>query len=347
MTLGPLMLDLAGAELSAEDRELLIHPLLGGVILFSRNYHSAVQLESLVKAIHGLRQPSLLVAVDQEGGRVQRFREGFTELPSAHSIGRCHDLHAQEGLALARRAGWLMAAELRAVGVDMSFAPVLDLDWGMSEVIGDRAFHRSPKTVAALATAYVSGMRAAGMEATGKHFPGHGAVVQDSHHTLPVDRRPYVDLDRDLLPFQRLAHNTLAGMMTAHVLFSEVDSQPVSFSHRWVAEELRGALDFRGAVFSDDLTMQAASVVGDLPQRAQAALDVGCDMILVCNDRPGAIRVIDVLSGFSDPVSQIRLARFHGKAMPDRNTLLASDEWRNAQQALIDSINQPQLKLDA
>jgi len=347
MTLGPIMLDLAGVDLSPEDRNLLMHPLVGGVVLFSRNYHSLVQLEQLVKAIHELRQPPLLVAVDQEGGRIQRFREGFTELPTAQAIGRSHDVNAEDGLALARRAGWLMAAELRAVGVDMSFAPVLDLDWGMSEVIGDRAFHRNPETVATLARAYASGMRAAGMAATGKHFPGHGAVVQDSHHTLPVDRRSYADLDQDLLPFQRLAREALAGMMTAHVLYSEVDDQPASFSRRWLAEELRQALDFRGAVFSDDLVMEAASVLGDLPERAKAALEAGCDMVLICNDRPGVIRVVEALAGFSDPVSQIRLARFHGRPAPNREVLLASDEWHGARQALSDSMNQPQLRLDA
>ena len=347
MTLGPLMLDLSGLELSAEDRDLLMHPLVGGVILFSRNYRSPAQLERLVATIHGLRQPSLLVAVDQEGGRIQRFREGFTELPKANAIGRCHDLHARDGLALARRTGWLMAAELRAVGIDMSFAPVLDLDWGMSEVIGDRSFHSDPETVAALARAYASGMRAAGMAATGKHFPGHGAVVQDSHHTLPVDRRPYADLDRDLLPFQRLVREALAGVMTAHVLYTEVDDKPASFSSRWITQELRQTMDFRGAVFSDDLVMEGASVLGDLSQRARAALDAGCDMVLVCNNRSGAIKVVEALSGFSDPVSQIRLARFHGKPMPDRETLLASEEWRDAQQALSDSMNQPQLRLDA
>ena len=346
MTLGPLMLDIDGLELSAEDRELLSHPLVGGVILFSRNYESVAQLEQLTAALHAIRQPSLLVAVDQEGGRVQRFKDGFTELPAALAIGRCHDMNPEEGLAFARCAGWLMAAELRAAGVDLSFAPVLDLNWGMSGVIGDRAFHREPETVAALASAYMSGMRAAGMSATGKHFPGHGAVVQDSHHTLPVDRRDYADLDEDLLPFQRLSGKGLAGVMTAHVLYSQVDDQPASFSHRWVTGELREVMDFRGAVFSDDLTMEGAAALGEVPDRARAALEAGCDMLPICNDRPGAMRVVDALGDFGSPISQIRLARMHGAAAPDRRALIASDEWQDAHHALLTSMNQPQLRLD-
>ena len=273
MTLGPVMLDIAGAALSAEDRELLAHPLVGGVILFSRNYESPEQLAALTGEIHGVRRPPLLVAVDQEGGRIQRFRTGFTPLPSAHLIGRQYQLDTSFAETVAQACGWLMAAELRAAGVDLSFAPVLDLDYGVSEVIGDRAFHREPAVVARLAARFAAGMRAAGMAATGKHFPGHGAVVADSHVTLPEDRRPYQDLLDDMLPYDSLIREGLAGVMVAHVVYSRLDRLPAGFSRWWLNNELRTRLRFTGAVFSDDLSMAGAAVAGDPGARARLALE--------------------------------------------------------------------------
>ncbi len=225
MALGPVMLGVEGLELSAEERELLRHPQVGGVILFTRNYHSPAQVAALVAAIHALRQPRLLVAVDHEGGRVQRFREGFTRLPAVRRLGEIYDQERMRAKQLARVSGWLMAAELRAVGVDFSFAPVLDLDHGVSGVIGDRAFHHDPEAVADLAHAYMSGMQKAGMEAVGKHFPGHGGVAADSHHELPIDPRPYEALaDADLLAFERMIHYGLAALMPAHVRYPAVDA---------------------------------------------------------------------------------------------------------------------------
>lgn len=229
MTLGPLMIDVQGTALTAEDRELLAHPLVGAVILFTRNFESVEQLTQLVADIRAIRTPPLLVTVDHEGGRVQRFREGFTILPAMRLIGREYDLDAATGRQLARQCGWLMAAELRAVGIDMSFAPCVDLDYGVSSVIGDRAFHRDPRIVAELAIAFMGGMREAGMAATAKHFPGHGAVVPDSHVAMPVDRRPLSDLDEDIYPYRRLIDNGLASIMAAHVVFSEVDGMPAGF----------------------------------------------------------------------------------------------------------------------
>ena len=244
VSLGPLILGLEGLELSAEEQRLLRHPLVGGIILFSRNYQSAEQVAALIAAVHSLRQPRLLVAVDHEGGRVQRFREGFTALPAVRRLGEVYDQNPAGAKRLARVSGWLMATELRAVGVDFSFAPVLDLDRGVSRVIGDRAFHHDPEVVADLAHAYMSGMQKAGMEAVGKHFPGHGAVEADSHLELPVDERSYVDIAaEDLLVFKRMVHYGLAGVMPAHVVYPGVDSQPagllLALAQRYSAPEVR------------------------------------------------------------------------------------------------------------
>jgi beta-N-acetylhexosaminidase len=307
------MLGLENPALSAEERELLQHPLVGGVILFSRNYHSPDQLGALLDSIHAVRQPRLLVAVDHEGGRVQRFRDGFTRLPAVRRLGDCYDSDPKRAKQLARTTGWLMAAELRAVGVDFSFAPVLDLDYGISTVIGDRAFHSDPRAVSELAQAYLHGMHKAGMEAVGKHFPGHGNVAADSHHELPIDQRAYADLAAaDLVPFARLVEYGLAGIMPAHVVYTAVDDQPAGFSNRWLQDILRQQLGFQGVIFSDDLDMAGAGVAGTPPERAQAALAAGCDMVLACNDRAAAIAILDGLHYSPDPATHLRLIRFHG-----------------------------------
>jgi len=347
MTLGPLMVDVAGTELTAEDRRLLAHPLVGSVILFTRNYENPAQLEALVREIRAVRKPPLLVAVDHEGGRVQRFRSGFTELPPQRAIGHLYDLDPESGRRLAWQCGWLLAAELRSVGIDMSFAPCVDLDYGVSEVIGDRAYHRNPEVVARLAVSCMQGMRAAGMAATAKHFPGHGAVVADSHKTLPVDRRPLSELAGDLLPYRRLVSNGLASIMVAHVLFPEVDEAPAAFSRRWVQQELRWGLGFTGAVFSDDLSMGGAAFAGSLTERARQALAAGCDVLPICNDRAAALTVLDELAGESDPLSQVRLARLHGRPMPDRLALQQAARWVECRAAVDHCRDAPQLQLDA
>lgn len=331
MAPGAIMLDLAGESLTAEDREILLHPQVGGVILFSRNYHAPAQLRALVDSIHALRTPPLLVAVDHEGGRVQRFREGFTTLPPARWLGQRHDLNPHEAEALAADVGWLLATELRACGVDLSFAPVLDLDHGLSSVIGDRAFHADPDVVTRLARASIRGMLAAGMASVGKHFPGHGGVTLDSHHSLPVDHRSLADLAlADLIPFERLARSGLAGIMPAHVLYPAVDSQPAGFSRRWITEILRGDLGFQGAVFSDDLDMAGAAVAGAPLDRAHAALAAGCDMLLVCNNRPAAISVVEGLKEPIQPASFARLIRMHGRSGRDSGLAHQASEARRA-----------------
>ena len=347
MTLGPLMIDVQGTELTGEDRELLAHPLVGAVILFTRNFESVEQIERLVADIRAARTPPLLVTVDHEGGRVQRFRKGFTVLPPMRTIGRQYDLDPAAGKQLARQCGWLMAAELRAVAIDMSFAPCVDLDYGVSSVIGDRAFHRDPQVVAELAIAFSGGMREAGMAATAKHFPGHGAVAPDSHVAIPVDRRALADLDEDLYPYRRLIGNGLAAVMAAHVIFEQVDDRPAGFSSRWIQQQLRVNLGFDGAIFTDDLSMKGAAIVGDMAQRAAAALAAGCDVLSLCNDRQGVLQVIDSLQGTGDPLSQVRMVRLHGRPSPTRAELRAGAEWQACEGAVRGSMERPDLKLNS
>lgn len=347
MSLGPVMVDLRGTELLPEERELLQHPAVGGVILFARNYESPEQAAALTHELHKLREPRLLIAVDQEGGRVQRFQEGFTRLPPVARLGEIYDHDHRRAKRLAELTGWLMAMELRAVGVDFSFAPVLDLGLGVSQVIGDRAFHRKPHAVADLAHSYMGGMQRAGMAAVGKHFPGHGSVAPDSHLALPVDPRPYADLEaEDLVPFERMIHFGLPAVMTAHVVYSACDGKPASFSPFWINEVLRKQLRFQGVVFSDDLGMEGAAIIGDFPERAQAALAAGSDMVLVCNRPEEAVKVAGVLTGYDDPVSHVRLARLHGRHPLTRSDLLQRSDWKQAARAVESYASSLDLDLD-
>ena len=351
MTLGCLMVDVAGRSLLPEDREVLEHPLVGGVILFTRNYDSPAQLAALVAEIRALRRPPLLVAVDHEGGRVQRFRPGFTLLPPMRRLGREYDMQPAAGRARARDAGWLIGAELRAVGIDLAFAPVVDLEYGVNEAIGDRAFHADPAAVSELALALMAGMREAGMSATAKHFPGHGAVVLDSHVALPVDRREYVDLEAELTPYRRLFANGLASVMTAHVVFEAVDSLPASLSRRWISGVLRGELDFRGAVFTDDLSMAGAAAFGGVVERSRLALEAGADMLLLCNARAAVHSVLDGLGVTPSLVSALRVARLHGQGPAlvagAHDALRTEPRWREAS-ARIDRVRdaRPELQLE-
>lgn len=327
MSLGPLMVDVAGTELSSEDREVLSHPSVGSILLFTRNYRSLAQVAALTAAIRALRTPHLLIAVDHEGGRVQRFREGFTKLPPARSLGRLFNENKRDALALTQCVAWLMASELRAVGVDFSFAPCVDLDYGVSEIIGDRAFHRDADAVSALAVAAMTGMREAGMAAIAKHFPGHGAVVADSHVALPVDRRKFVDLEADMRPYRILNENNLAGIMAAHVVFPEVDALPASLSHRWITDILRGSLGFHGCVFADDLSMAGAVAFGDVIARTRLAFDAGCDVLPICNDRKSVHAVLDNFRSNASPASQARLVRMRARGEPPVD-LHADRQWQ-------------------
>ncbi len=332
LPLGALMLDIEGQSLNEADRRRLTHPLVGGVILFARNYESPEQLTALCAEIHGLRHPPLLIAVDHEGGRVQRFRTGFTPIPPMRALGEVWDMQPQRARRLARDAGYVLGAQLRAVGIDFSFAPVLDLDWGRSSVIGNRAFHADPRVVGELAHALVLGLHEAGMNAVGKHFPGHGHVEADSHLDVPVDPRPLAELRAaDLLPFRHLIELGLAGIMPAHVIYPEVDAQPAGFSRRWLSDILRGELGFEGMIFSDDLAMEGARVAGGVVERARAALMAGCDMALICNRPDLADEALARLTWPISPVSLVRLARMHGRPHPpNRVALNESPRYRNA-----------------
>ena len=339
------MVDLAGIALEPAEREMLAHPQVGSVILFTRNYESPEQLGRLVADIHAVRSPPLLVAVDQEGGRVQRFRDGFTRLPPLAEIGRRYRASRAGGLAMARELGWLMAAELRAAGIDMSFAPCIDLDYGVSRVIGDRALHSDASAVAELAVAYMLGMRDAGMAATAKHFPGHGAVAADSHVTLPVDRREWPDLEADFAPYRRMIANGLPAVMVAHVVFPAVDELPASLSRRWIGGVLRGDLGFQGAVFADDLSMAGAAAFGGIAARGALALEAGCDVLPVCNDREAAFALLDSLKAAPDPVSRMRLVRLHGRDTAT-GPLAALPRWQSAVAAARELMDRPALQLE-
>ena len=318
MGLGPVMLDVVGTRLTAEDEARLRHPLVGGVILFKRNYESPGQLAELTAAIHALRMPPLLIAVDHEGGRVKRFREGFTKIPAMRELGKIWDKHPQKARHLAQQAGYVLAAELRACGVDFSFTPVLDVDYGQSSVIGDRAFHSEPQAIAELAHSLLLGLRQGGMHTVGKHFPGHGYVRADSHLDIPVDEREFVDIELcDMIPFRQMVDYGLTAVMPAHVIYPKVDSRPAGFSPVWLKNILRGQLGFEGVIFSDDLSMEGATVAGGIVQRAEAALNAGCDMVLVCNKPESADELLRGLHWEMSATSKARLAQMRGKSHPD------------------------------
>jgi beta-N-acetylhexosaminidase len=293
------MIDIAGTQLTEVDRDRLCHPLVGGIILFSRNYTNPEQLAALTREIHALRRPALLIAVDHEGGRVQRFRDGFTRLPPMAVLGRLWDERPEAALEAARQVGFVLAAELRSRGVDYSFTPVLDLDYGPSRVIGDRAFHRQPEAVVALANALSAGLRDGGMASCGKHFPGHGYVIPDSHVELPVDGRSLEAMQEDLLPYRQLA---LDAVMAAHVIYECMDCNTAVFSNKWI-DYLRNNIKFNGVVFTDDLSMAGAGVVGDMLSRVDTAYRAGCDMLLVCNS---PVAVGEVLADWHPEVDPLR-----------------------------------------
>jgi beta-N-acetylhexosaminidase len=314
------MVDVAGLELTPEDVERLEHPQVGSVILFARNFATPLQLIRLCQRIRALRTPSLLIAVDHEGGRVQRFRHGFTRIPPMAELGLLWDRDPAQAMAAARGCGFVIGAELQAHGVDFSFTPVLDVDYGESGVIGDRALHSDPGVIAQLAEALQSGLFEAGMNSVGKHFPGHGYVRADSHHEVPVDDRTLEQIEAaDLVPFQRLTRAGMGGVMPAHVIYPKVDAKPAGFSSRWLRDVLRGRLRFDGAIFSDDLSMEGASVAGGMVARGRAALDAGCDVLPVCNDPRAQDTLLEGLERRPvAPTLAPRLERMRGRAIAAR-----------------------------
>ena len=326
-----MVVDVLGTTLTDEDRQRIRHPAAGAVILFARNYENPEQLAALTADIERQREPALPVCVDHEGGRVQRFRDGFTALPAMRTLGRLWDRDRDAAKEAATSIGYIIAAELGAHGVDFSFTPVLDLDYGGSSVIGDRALHFDPMAVGALGACLVKGLGQGGVAAVGKHFPGHGYAEADSHVAVPRDERTFKEIARkDLAPYKQVIEAGLAAVMPAHVIYPQVDSQPAGYSCHWLQEVLRKQLGFQGLVFSDDLSMEGAAVAGGPPERARAALAAGCDLVLLCNNPAGLDQLLDSLKDL--PLAQPeRLARMQKQGGRD---LRKSVAYREAQEAL-------------
>jgi beta-N-acetylhexosaminidase len=326
-----VVLDPTGTSLTEADQRRLRHPAVGGVILFAHNFESAAQLIALTAEIAALREPQLFVCVDHEGGRVQRFREGFTSLPPMRTLGRLWDRDRVAAVAAARAVGYTMAAELDAHGVDFSFAPVLDLDYGSSSVIGDRALHFDPGAVGALAAALVQGLGDGGMAAVAKHFPGHGFAALDSHVSVPRDERQIVEIMRkDVAPYRFVIEAGLKGVMPAHVIFTQADAEPAGYSRYWLQDVLRAELGFEGLIFSDDLSMEGARTAGGVPDRARAALAAGCDMVLLCQDPAGQDALLDALG----PMALVNPGRVERMGSPHGRDLRKSVAFRQAAAAL-------------
>ncbi len=333
--MGPVMLDVQSTSLSQEDKEIIQHPLVGGLILFTRNYQSPEQIADLNQQIRVAAKKPMLIAVDHEGGRVQRFRDGFSLIPAMGKLWQMSDANLDLAKELAKQSAILMALEVQAVGIDISFAPVLDIN-NISDVIGDRSFHQQPQYVTELAEAFINGLHQVGMKATGKHFPGHGSVKADSHVDLPIDTRSKAEIfQQDLVPFQQLiAKQKVDALMPAHVIFPDVDSQAVGFSRYWLQDILREKLGFNGVIFSDDLSMQGAASAGGYVERAEAAQDAGCDMLLLCNNRDGCVDVLDNANISNLSISSERLKTLLKKDNNHWSSLKSNTSWQHASQYL-------------
>lgn len=340
MSLGSVMVDIEGTVLQSHEIERLMDPLVAGVILFSRNFESVKQLTQLTQDIHDLRHPKLLIGVDHEGGRVQRFRTGFTHIPPMRVLGELYEMDEKHSYEVAEKIGWLLAAELLAVGVDFSFAPVLDLDYGGSKVIGDRSFHANPVAVGNLAFHLMNGMHKAGMASVAKHFPGHGFIEADTHLEVAIDNRSFADIERhDIQPFLRLIENSVDAVMPAHVIYPKIDQTPAGFSAFWLKEVLRKQCHFEGAIISDDMSMKAATEYGSASERVTKALQAGCDLVLVCNDPVAADEVLSRVHWHSDTLSHARLIRLHAHGKFDYHKLQYDPLWQAAV-SIVNKLNQ-------
>lgn len=333
------MLDIEGLTLNENEKFTLSSPMVGGLILFTRNYKNVEQLKSLVAEIRAV-SPNIIIAVDHEGGRVQRFREGFTRIPPMASLGKLYEEDPHAAIQLSVECGWLMAAELIAYDIDISFAPILDRNYGISSIIGDRAFSENVEDIVALTQAFIQGMSEAGMASTGKHFPGHGGVAADSHVDIPIDDRTLDVLQtNDISIFASVINSGLNAIMPAHIIYPEVDSFAAGFSKYWLQTILRGELDFQGVIFSDDLGMEGATVAGSFSERAEAALSAGCDMVLVCNNPEGANQVLNYLEQQNVPVSKrLNSMRLKPALKHSPESLVTSARWKKCRQ-LLEALN--------
>lgn len=346
MSLGSVMVDIEGTQLQAHEIDRLMDPMVAGVILFSRNFESAEQIQALTHEIHELRHPKLLIGVDHEGGRVQRFRTGFTHIPPMRVLGELYEKDQEQSFETAEKFGWLLAAELLSVGVDFSFAPVLDLDYGGSKVIGDRAFHANPVVVGNLAFHLMNGMRRAGMASVAKHFPGHGYIEADTHLEVAIDNRSLAEIQQhDIQPFLRLIENGVDAVMPAHVIYPQVDKNPAGFSEFWLKTILRQQCHFEGAIISDDMSMKAATEFGSAADRVLNALQAGCDLVLVCNDPVAADEVLSKVHWQSNPLSHARLIRLHAHGKFTYSKLQYDPLWQAAV-SIVNQINQQQDQKD-
>jgi beta-N-acetylhexosaminidase len=340
LPLGSVMIDIEGLELTDVDRDRLLNPLVAGVILFSRHFESVEQLQKLTTEIHQLRHPRLLIAVDHEGGRVQRFRDGFTRLPAMQKLGQLYAKDKKQGQAFAETVGWLLATELLVCGVDFSFAPVVDLDYGTSSVIGDRAFAQDEQVVADLSYHLMAGMHKAGMASVAKHFPGHGYIKEDTHAEIAIDARSFDELSqKDIQPFLHLIANNVESIMPAHVIYPKVDDKPVGFSKKWL-DILRNQCHFNGVIVSDDISMLAVAGFGSPSERVLKALEAGCDLVLVCNDLEATDEVLSNLTFEASALSHVRLIRMHGKPMIQYHQLKTNPLWQAASSKVNHFINQ-------
>ncbi len=337
MALGPIIFDIEGTQLTSEDKEILEHSQIGGVILFARNYVDPDTVIQLMAEIRNIR-PEALVMVDQEGGRVQRFKQGLTKLPSLRLLGRLWDAHSSSRhciLEMAEQLGTLMALEILSFNIDLSLAPVVDLDKGLNEVIGERAFHSDVEPTIELARHYIQGMQKGGMKATLKHFPGHGSVTLDSHHDLPIDERHKDDIKIELSPFKALIpEENVKAIMPAHIIYKQLDSKPAGFSSFWLKDILRQSLKFDGAIISDDVSMQAAHFMGDYVTRVNKALEAGCDIVLACNNRDGVKDILTQLNHIPTEDSQRRIQALRASSTHHYADLHKNQLWQEAKEGL-------------